>query len=125
MGFRVRCCLSGQPCPLFSAQLEPQLRRHLASNLVLDGENVGEAHIERVGPQRSAVPNTQQVHTDPQALSVALHGAVQHGIDLQLLGGFQRVAFQAGVLANGGQGPDGETPDMADFGDQGVGNPKF
>ncbi len=77
-------------------------------------------HVEAVGPDRCAVGQSQQVHADAQAVTLALPAALEDRVDELLVAGNQRVGVGGRVAAHGAGRAHGEPAGLADARDDRV-----
>ena len=100
VGFQVRGIAFGEPRLLRRAEPEPQTLSHLLRYFVLDREDVGEALIKLLGPQRRAILDSEQIHGYPQLVAHMQVRTVEHRIHLQLAGRCERVHFLVDIFAH-------------------------
>src|SRR2546423_9628973 len=87
----------------------------------MQGEQVAKVLVEFIGPKRRLACNTDELHGDPDSVAGPQYPSFKHVIRLQFFAGSDTALVVVDILQHSARGPDNELSDVADFGDQGVG----
>ena len=106
------------------SQRHEQFAHNYSADGILDFKDVGKLLVQRHGPQRGAVPDSQQLHRDADPVGGPLDLALHQGVNMQFAAQGRQVGSGARVLENFAGGPNDEIQSHAcKAGNQRIGHP--
>lgn len=99
----------------------PQLGRHGAGDIVLDGQDIGELAVVLIAPEIMICVGVDEFGADDELIA-ALHDASgDHAIDFQIAGDGLRIEIMPLVAKDGGAGHNGQMRNLGKLVDQAFG----